>query len=132
MTNTPQTVLLYASATMLCLAYSVTAFAQGTAMNKMPMGQTTGQVTTKILAENAKLTVSDVLYRPGDTGSASSKDGIVVYIVHGGTIERTFADGSKEVATHKTGETLLIAEKRLYSTKNIGKTAIHEIVVRLK
>ena len=108
------------------------AVAQGMATDKMAMGQNTGQVTTTIIAENAKLTVNDVLYRPGDAGSVSSKDGIVVYIVHGGTIERTFADGSKQVATHKTGETLLMLKKRPYSTKNIGKTTIHEVVVRLK
>ncbi len=131
MTNTPRTALLYASAIALGLVCSGTAFAQGTAMSKMPMGQT-GQVTRRVIAENAKLTVSDVLYRPGDSGSVSSKEGVVAYIVSGGTIERTFADGSKEAVPHRTGETLLIAEKRPYSTKNIGKTTVHEIVVQLK
>jgi len=114
----------------LTLAYSTAAFAQGTAMEKGGAVQT--QRTLKVLAENEKLQVIDVVYQPGDTGAASSKDGLVVYHLSGGTIERSYADGSKKVVTYKAGQTTIIAEKRPYSTKNIGKTAIHEIVVQLK
>ena len=132
MRNKKTVTAFYASAMTLSLAFSTAAFAQGTAMDKPMAGQTAYQRTRTVLAENEKLLVADVVYQPGDTGEASLKDGLVVYHVHGGTIERTYADGSKKVLTYKTGETTIIAEKRPYSTKNIGKTAIHEIVVQLK
>ena len=132
MTHIPRTALYCVSAVALTLAASSTAFAQGMAMEKGGAMKIAHQRTRTVLAENEKLQVADVVYQPGDTGEASSKDGLVVYHVHGGTIERTYADGSKKVLTYKNGETTIIAEKRPYSTKNIGKTAIHEIVVQLK
>jgi hypothetical protein len=132
MINVSRTALYWISAVALTLAISSAAFAQGTAMEKGGTMQTAHERTRTVLAENEKLVVADVVYQPGDTGAASSKDGLVVYHVSGGTIERTYADGSKKIVTYKTGQTTIIAEKRPYSTKNIGKTAIHEIVVQPK
>jgi hypothetical protein len=133
MSNKKRATALCASAMALTLAFSTAAFAQSMAMEKGGAVQKTAhQRTLTVLAENEKLLVSDVVYQPGDTGAASSKDGLVVYHLSGGTIERTYADGSKQIVTYKAGQTTIIAEKRPYSTKNIGKTAIHEIVVQLK
>ena len=132
MSNKKRAAALRASAMALTLAFSTAAFAQSMAMEKGGAVQTAHQRTLTVLAENEKLQVIDVVYQPGDTGAASSKDGLVVYHLSAGTIERTFADGSKKVVTYKAGQTSIIAEKRPYSTKNIGKTAIHEIVVQLK
>ncbi len=132
MINVPRAALYCVSAATFSLAVSSTAFAQGMAMEKGGTMRTAHQRTRTVLAENEKFLVADVVYQPGDTGAASSKDGLVVYHVSGGTIERTYADGSKKVVTYKTGQTTIIAEKRPYSTKNIGKTAIHEIVVQPK
>ncbi len=112
------------------LAFSTASFAQGGAMEKD--GATAHQRKITVLAENEKLQVIEVLYQPGDTGAASSKDGIAVYHLSPGTIERTFADGSKQVVIYKSGQAMIIAEKRPYSTKNIGKTAVHEIVFQPK
>src|SRR5471030_2756730 len=126
MSNRKRAAALGASAMAFALAFSTAAFAQS--MMMMEKGgalRITHQRTRTVLAENEKLVVADVVYQPGDTGAASSKDGLVVYHVAGGTIERTYADGSKKIVTYKAGETALIADKRPYSTKNIGKTAIH-------
>ena len=123
---------LSASVMALTLAFSAAALAQSTAIEKGGAVQTAHQRILTVLAENEKLQVIDVLYQPGDTGTASSKDGLVVYHLSAGTIERTYADGSKKVVTYKAGQTTIIAEKRPYSTKNIGKTTVHEIVVQLK
>jgi hypothetical protein len=120
---------LCTSAVALALACSTPVFAQGMAMQK---GGAAHQRTQTVLAENEKVLVSDIVYRPGDAGAASSKDGLVVYHLSDGTIERSYADGSKKVVVYKAGQTTIIAEKRPYSTKNIGKTVIHEIVVQLK
>jgi len=130
MSNKKRVAALSASVMALTLAFATAAFAQSKAVEKGGAVQT--QRTLKVLAENEKLQVIDVVYQPGDTGAASSKDGLVVYHLSSGTIERSYADGSKKVVTYKAGQTTIIAEKRPYSTKNIGKTVVHEIVVRLK
>ena len=121
-----------ASAVTLSLAFSTVGFAQSMAMQKGGAMQSAHQRSMKVLAENEKLRVSDVLYQPGDAGAASSKDGLVVYHLSGGTIERSYADGSKKIVAYKAGETTIITEKLPYATKNIGKTVIHEIVFQLK
>jgi hypothetical protein len=132
MSNKKRVAAFSASVMALTLAFSAAAFAQNTAMEKGGAAQAAHQRTLTVLAENEKLQVIDVVYQPGDAGAASSKDGLVVYHLSGGTIERSYADGSKKIVTYKAGQTTIIAEKRPYSTKNIGKTAIHEIVVQLK
>ena len=132
MSNKKRAAALSACVMALTLAFSPATFAQTTAMEKGGAVQIAHQRTLTVLAENEKLQVIDVVYQPGDTGAASSKDGLVVYHLSAGTIERSFADGSKQVVTYKAGQTTIIAEKRPYSTKNIGNTAIHEIVVQLK
>ena len=87
---------------------------------------------SKVLAENEKLQVLDVVDRPGDVSPAIVRQGRVVHWITGGKLERTYADGSKEVLTRKGGETTLITEKRPYSVKNIGTTSVHLIEVELK
>ena len=86
----------------------------------------------KVIAENAKLQVLDNVSKPGDVSPMQSREGLVAYYVKGGMFERTYADGTKEVSERKTGETLLVSEKRPYSLKNVGKTTIHVITVKLK
>jgi hypothetical protein len=61
-----------------------------------------------------------------------SREGPFTYSISGGSLERTYADGTKEVVTRKSGESFLNKEKRPYSTKNVGKTTIHLIAVQLK
>src|SRR5258708_14700811 len=129
MSNNKPARALWASAMALTLAFSTSAFGQS--MTTQKTVQAAHQRTLKVLAENEKVVVSDVVYQPGDTGAASMRDGLVVYHLSSGTIERSYADGSKKVVTYKAGETSIIAEKRPYATKNIGKTVIHEIVVQL-
>jgi hypothetical protein len=119
MTNDRRILLSCVSAVALTFVFSSTVFAQGT-------------TTPKVIAENAKLQVLDNVSRPGDVSPMQSREGLVAYYVHGGTFERTYADGTKEVSERKTGGTLLVTEKRPYSLKNIGKTTIHVITVKLK
>ena len=132
MINLPRTALYCVSAVAITFAASSTAFAQGMTTDKMAAVPTAGQTATKTIAENEKLIVTEAVGRPGTGTPMSSRAGIVYHYVTGGTFERTFADGSKDTVTRKTGETLLITEKRPYSTKNIGKTTVHVISVRLK
>lgn len=87
---------------------------------------------TKTVAENEKLQVTDSLVPPGAMSPVNGQLGLVAYYVQGGTTERGFADGTKEVSERKTGETVLVTEKRPYSLKNIGKTTIQVITFRVK
>jgi hypothetical protein len=87
------------------------------------------EATQKTLAKSDKLTVIDVVEKPGDTGAMATRLGQVIYVISGGTFERTFADGTKQTVTRKDGETALITEKRGYSVRNAGTTTIHLIEV---
>jgi hypothetical protein len=124
-----------ASATAFSLAFSSTAFAQGMAMDKpipaVPQNSAS-QYTVKTLAENQRLQVRDLVVPPGAALPTEVRLGRVYYYVHGGTVERTFADGSKRILTRKAGEAVINTEERPYSVKNIGKTTIEEIGVVLK
>jgi hypothetical protein len=91
-----------------------------------------GMATQKVIAENEKLQVIDVVQPPGTVGAMASRTGLVVHWITGGTAERTYADGSKDVVVRKTGETAIITEKRPFSVKNVGKTITHLIEVKLK
>jgi hypothetical protein len=90
------------------------------------------EAVQKVIAESQKLQVIDVVQQPGDTGAMADRQGQVIHWITGGTVERTFADGSKQVMTRKDGETIIITEKRPYAVKNIGKTVTHLIEVKLK
>src|ERR1700712_3269329 len=105
MSNKKRATALCTSSTALTLAFSTAAFAQSMAMEKSGAAQAAHQRTLTVLAENEKLQVIDVVYQPGDAGAASSKDGLVVYHLSSGTIERSYADGSKKVVIYKAGQT---------------------------
>src|SRR5215471_3675152 len=105
------------------------ALAQG---RSMASSDRPGEPMSKVIAENEKLRVLDVVDKPGDVSAPTVRQGRVVHWITGGKLERTYADGTKEVLTRKGGETTLITEKRPYSVKNIGQTSVHLIEVELK
>lgn len=91
-----------------------------------------GEATQKLIAESSKMRVYDIVERPGQTGPKMSRLGQFIYTFDGGTIERTFADGSKVVIHRKAGESYIVDEKRPYSVRNVGDTTIHIIAVEPK
>ena len=56
----------------------------------------------------------------------------VVRCLKGGTLERRYDDGKKEIAEWKVGQVGLAPQGKAYTTKNIGKTEILLYVVQLK
>ena len=50
----------------------------------------------------------------------------------GGTIERTYADGKKEMITYKDGETRINMPGPQFSSVNVGKSTIKLYVVQPK
>ena len=113
MSSTQRTALFFASSMALAFASSGPLLA--------------AEATQKVLAENDKVQIIDVVEKPGDTGAMALRLGNAIYVISGGTFERTYADGTKEVTPRKSGEAAIIKEKRPYSVKNVGTTTIHLI-----
>ncbi len=87
-----------------------------------------------VLVDNAKVVVTRVTTKPGGESDSRLRNTYrVVYVLKGGTQERTFADGKKEINKYKTGETRFVEpDKAAYKIKNTGKTDIVIQVVQLK
>ena len=113
MTSTPRMALFFASAMAFALAGSGPLLA--------------AEATQKVLAENDKLQIIDVVEKPGDTGAMALRLGNAIYVISGGTFERTFADGTKQTSPRKSGEAAIVKEPRPYAVKNVGPTTIHLI-----
>lgn len=90
------------------------------------------QGTLKEIGQNEKVRVAEVVYEPGEGSPISKRPMRVVHCIKGGTLERTYEDGSKEIAEWKPGETKILTEQRPYSIKNVGKTQIRLLVVFVK
>jgi quercetin dioxygenase-like cupin family protein len=104
----------------------------GLAQEKKMEAQKVPEGTINEIGQNDKVRVIEVTYQPGE-GSASAKRPMrVVYCLKGGTLERTYADGTKETAEWKAGDTKIISEPRPYALKNVGKSVIHYLVVFVK
>ena len=90
------------------------------------------QATSKTVFENDKITVTDSVTKPGEGLPSSVRGGMILYYLSGGKVERTYADGTKETVTRKTGQALVNPEMRPYSTMNTGSTTVHVIAIKLK
>ena len=84
--------------------------------------------------ENDKVKVLDVQYKPGDeNNTVPSSASRVVYVIKGGTLTRTYADGKTEKVDFKTGDTKFNAPSQTtYTVKNTGKSDVHLHIVQLK
>lgn len=86
----------------------------------------------KVVAENAKVIVTETTYAPGAVSNTSRAETRVVRALAGGTLERTYADGKKEKVVYTTGGVRINEPGPAYTAKNIGKTTIKLYVVRIK
>lgn len=87
---------------------------------------------TKTVFENDKITVVDNVLKPGEESPSQDRAGLILYYISGGTVERTFADGKKEIVTRKTGQALMNPEKRPYAVTNTGSTTLRVITIKMK
>jgi hypothetical protein len=87
---------------------------------------------SKTVFENDKVLVMDSVIKPGEGLPSADRSGAIYYYLSGSKVERTFADGTKETVTRKTGQALVNTEKRPYSVVNIGSTTAHVISIKLK
>ena len=115
-------------------AYCVSSIALAFTLSTASFAQTTPPA--KVLAENSKATVTDGTVVVGATVTPGAMQGpfLARYYLSSGTLEYTYADGTKEKVTRKAGTALILSssDKRPTSIKNIGKTALHYINVLVK
>ena len=90
--------------------------------------------TIKVVAENAKVVATETTYAPGAESNTSGAraETRVVRALAGGTLQRTYADGKKELIVYKTGQVRINEPGPAYTAKNVGKTTVKLYVVRLK
>ena len=98
----------------------------------LPAGAQAKPGMTKTVFENDKIAVMDNVLKPGEESPSQDRAGLILYYLSGGTVERTFADGTKQTVTRKTGQSLVNPEKRPYAVTNTGKTTLHVITIKLK
>ena len=85
-----------------------------------------GKAVLKVLAENDKVRVFEVAFKPGDENKAVPSSSFrVVRALKGGTLMRTYADGKTQKVEWKTGEARINEpDKVAYTVKNIRKTDV--------
>ena len=86
----------------------------------------------KVLVENDKVRVSENRWVPGAESESVARPNRVVHALKGGTLERIYPDGKKEVLNWKTGESKYLEKTAPYAIKNIGKSEVVLYVVGLK
>ena len=91
-----------------------------------------GAPAIKEIQQNDRVRVAEVTYKPGQVSPSAKRPMRVVHALKGGSLERTFEDGTKEAAQWKTGETKILTEERPYAVKNVGKGDVRLLVVYLK
>jgi len=86
----------------------------------------------KVLLENDKVRVYEARIPPGGAAANIARPYRIGRALTNGTIERTFADGKKEIAQWKAGEVKELGPNPVYTPKNIGKTEFRIYVVEPK
>ena len=78
----------------------------------------------KVILENEKVRVTETRWVPGATSDSAKRATRVVRALKGGTLERTYPDGKKELSTYKTGEVKFFEADGPYALKNTGRSEI--------
>jgi hypothetical protein len=108
----------------------------GLAVSLLLSAPASAQTAAKTLAENTKAIVTENTLAVGATATIAAPAGPFLsrYYRSSGTLEYTYADGTKETVTRKAGTAVIISstDKRPASVKNIGTTALQFITVSVK
>lgn len=92
-----------------------------------------GKPVVKVFHDDDSVRIFEVTFKPGDVGSMGSRPLRVVRTLKGGTLERTFADGTKDKVEFKAGEVMVLqAESKPYTPKNISKSDLVAYIVYIK
>jgi hypothetical protein len=120
-------------AAVLVPAFAVAMLAVTPALaqdKKAEAGAATGVI--KEIDKNDKFRVYEVTYKPGAGSPSAVRSARVVHVIAGGTLERSFEDGTKTTVAWKSGDTKIISEPKAYAVKNVGKKTVHLLVIESK
>lgn len=85
----------------------------------------------KKMLDNERVRVFEVTFKKGVSVAMHSHPDHVVYVLSGGTLEFTLADGSKHSKEAKSGQTFFIPAEA-HSLKNVGKSVVKLVSTELK
>jgi hypothetical protein len=92
-----------------------------------------GKPVMKVLAEDDKVKVWELHYKPGDTNTSPPASSTrVIRVLKGGEQLWTFADGKTQKNVYKTGEVRVLKPGPQFTSKNVGKSDIVLYVVMVK
>ena len=80
---------------------------------------------------NAHVNVLEFMDKPGDKEAMHSHPEIMIYVIHGGKLKSTTADGKSQVVEYKTGD-VIWRPATTHSTENVGTTEIKALLVEVK
>ena len=86
-----------------------------------------GQEERKVLVDNDKVLVTEKTYKPGASSAMRERGARVARSLTDATMEKTMADGKKQVIQWKKGEVKYFP-KETFVQKNVGKIMGREIV----
>lgn len=106
----------------------------GTVAQRMPRAQAPeGETIRRELLENDHVLVIESIYSPGGSVPQHTHHSPhVVYVVEGGTLETTDADGTTEIHEVQAGEVLWRKAPQSHSTRNVGNTRVHIVETEVK
>ena len=113
------------------LAASGTVLSAGTSV---PPSQDPAVVNAEmehVRFENSQVRAIEGVIPPGAKEQMHSHPAFIVYLIAGGKIRNSFADGKVVEAELKTGD-VLYREPQTHWVQNIGTTTIHFLLVELK
>ncbi len=90
-----------------------------------------GPTIYKQTFDNERVRVFDVTFKKGAEVAMHAHPDHVAYVITGGKLEFTLADGSKQVIESKAGETFFVPAQS-HSARNLGNSTIHVVVTELK
>ena len=87
----------------------------------------------KIISENARVRILDVMVAPGQVSAKHSHPDNLVVTLEPGTIKWTIPDGtSTQSAPDMKRGSLLFAPGSTHTSENVGKTTVHAIMIEFK
>jgi len=86
----------------------------------------------KVLLENDKVRVQEIMYKPGEKSEMRKRGGTRVnYVLEGGPTKIYYADGKTEKGERKKGTATYNTSEVTASTENVGKTNQRFIAISL-
>jgi quercetin dioxygenase-like cupin family protein len=101
------------------------------ARQQMPDDVAANPTQVKVLLENDKVRVIDIIVKPGEKQVMHAHPAYVSYVVAGGTMKSHLADGSITDMMLTAGQTLY-REPLTHWSENVGRTTVHLVDVELK